>query len=382
MKNVIEIFRSYQGNTAILILAFMSAIYLIAKAREDKVEKMVVAGAVMLILMYNDLIFYLIEWIWGMDAYRSYVYAIPVTMMCAMTATFIIFRDADTLWKRCVVATGVIIIGLAAYRSDVSPDFSKVYAAEGKETYSQMSDDIMNDVAERRYKICNDAYTEAERIRIAADTEIYSYLRGLNSEFVMAYDITDTTWADSLLLSEPLIYSMVVGGGQTEHNLIREMLSINCVDYAVIETEYEMDEYMKLVGYSKMGEYDKYTLYGRDSECYPMRIDYWGYVRRVYFYLLGRRGTYEEIYSEIQKIGAHEQTLDEIAYKVLESDEFIERAMIVDETIEAIYHAIYYRDVTDVEKEYWEQYIANGGSYREMYYELYYNTGEFHIDWE
>ena len=165
-----------------------------------------------------------------------------------------------------------------------------------------------------------------------------------------------------------MVAGWCVGGGQTEHNLIREMLSINCVDYAIIETEYEMDEYMWLVGYSKLGEYDKYTLYGREKECYPMRIDYWGYVRRVYFYLLGRRGKYEEIYPEIQMIGAQEQTLDEVAYRILESDEFLDRNMTVDEAIEAIYRAIYYRDVTEEEKLYWEQYVANNGEYKDMYY--------------
>ena len=81
-------------------------------------------------------------------------------------------------------------------------------------------------------------------------------------------------------------------------------------------------------------------------------------------------------------IGAQEQTLDEVAYRILESDEFLDRNMTVDEAIEAIYRAIYYRDVTEEEKLYWEQYVANNGEYKDMYYELYYNTGEFHIEWE
>ena len=386
MKNVIDIFNDYQGNSVILVLAFMAVIYMLVKAGKKSAENIVGTGAVLVILAYNDLIFYLVGWIWGADMYYSYVYAIPSVLICAVAAVLLVFKGADTWWRRLVLTVGAIIIGMSLYRMEISPDISAVVAKSEDKVYDRMNQDILADAEVRREYICNDAYTEDERISMAADREMYGYLRGLNGNYVMAYDLEkhlhNTEETGDMLYAEPLIYDMASNGAQNEFNLMRELLSIECVEYVIVQTEQEMDDYMGLVGYSSVGEYGEYTLYARNDECYPMRVGYWGYVRRVYFYLLGRRGTYEEIYAEIQKIGSQERTLDEVAYNIIDSDEFKSRNMSVDEAIKAIYLAIYYREPTDAEYYYWGDYIANGGNCHDMYYELYYNTGEFHIDWE
>ena len=386
MKNVIDIFNDYQGNSVILVLAFMAMIYMLVKAGKKSAEYIVGTGAVLVILAYNDLIFYLVGWIWGADMYYSYVYAIPSVLICAVAAVLLVFKGADTWWRRLVLTVGAIIIGMSLYRMEISPDISAIAAKSEDKVYDRMNQDILADAEVRRVYICNDAYTEDERISIAADRETYGYLRGLNGSYVMAYDLEkhlhNTEETVDMLYAEPLIYDMASNGAQNEFNLMRELLSIDCVEYVVVQTEQEMDDYMGLVGYLSVGEYGKYTLYARNDECYPMRVGYWGYVRRVYFYLLGRRGTYEEIYTEIQKIGSQERTLDEVAYRILETEEFKNRNLTVDETIEAVYHAIFNRDATDIEHRYWKNYLGNRGNCSDMYRELYYNSGEFKIEWE
>ena len=244
MKNVIELFNNYQDDTAIFVLSIAAIIYLLSKAGKRTSDHVYIAIMAAVVLKDN-------EW-----------------------------------WKKLIFIVGIVVAGIMLFKKDIKPVTENFRYGTEQNALEQMSEVIAADVESRRERICNDAYDKSENISIAAEPEISGYLRGLDGRYVLAFDPADTTWAGNLQESKPLIYSMVVGGGQTEHNLIREMLSINCVEYAIINTEFGMDEYMELVGYTKLGEYGSRTLYARDRECYPMRVDYWGYVRRVYFYLL------------------------------------------------------------------------------------------------
>ena len=378
MRNVIELFNNYQDNTAIFVLAIVGIVYLLSKAEKN----IYIAVMVAVMLLFNDIMYIIMKAIWGDSTYYALICAVPVTLICAMALAHMAMDKENIWWKKTAFVGGIVVAGILLFRKDIKPETANFRAGTEQTAIEELVQAISVDVESRRDRICNDAYSKSEYISIAAEPAISNYLRGLDGRYVTAFDPMNTTWAESLDKSEPLIYSMVVGGGQTEYNLIREMMSINCVEYVIIKTEYEMDEYMNQVGYIKLGEYGSRTLYARDNECYPMRVDYWGYVRRVYFYLLGRRGTYEEIYSEIQHIGSGEKTLDEVAYELIESEEFSERGLNIDDAVRAIYLAAFYRDVNDWELTYWMEYIGNGGNYHDMYYELYHNSGEFKVEWE
>ena len=382
MKNIVELFYDYQDNTLIFILAIVSVIYLLSKAGKKTSDYVYIAVMVLIAFVYNDLLAIPIKALIGENAYNSMIYGIPVTIICAIAMAYYVFADNSASWKKPVFIMGMVIVGLVLFRKDVVPNSLNTTTGSVRAACKEMSEVITEDVKGRREKICNDAYLDSEYISIAADTEVYGYFRYLDNRYVMAYDITEVNGEDKKHTAEAQISSMVSEGVQGEQFLIRELLSTNCVEYAVIRTEWNMNEYMGIMEYVNLGEYGEYTLYAKDTECYPMRIYYWGYVRRLYFYLLGRRGTYEEIYSQIQKIDSQEQTLDEIAYNLLESEEFRNRNMDVDEAIEAVYQAIFYRDAADGERYYWKEYIGNGGNYRDMYHELYYNSDEFKIEWE
>lgn len=382
MKNVIELFNNYQDNTAIFVLSIVAIIYLLSKAGKRTSDHVYIAIMVAVVLLFNDIMYIAIKAVWGDSTYYTIICAFPATIVCATALAHAAMDKENEWWKKFIFVAGIVVAGILLFKKDIKPITENFRYGTEQNTLEEMAEAISVDVESRRAGICNEAYDKSEYISIAAEPEISCYLRGLDGRYVLAFDPTDTTWAGNLQESKPLIYSMVVGGGQTEYNLIREMMSTNCVEYAIIKTEFGMDEYMSLVGYAKLGEYGSRTLYARVIECYPMRVDYWGYVRRVYFYLLGRRGTYEEVYTEIQHIGSGDKTLDEIAYEVLNSEEFTERGLSIEEAVRAIYLAVFYRDVNNDELACWSEYIGNGGSYCDMYYELYHNSGEFKVEWE
>lgn len=382
MKNVIELFNNYQDDTAIFVLSIAAIIYLLSKAGKRTSDHVYIAIMAAVVLLFNDIMYIAVKMVWSDSAYYALICAFPATIVCAAALAHAVLDKENEWWKKLIFVVGIVVAGIMLFKKDIKPVTENFRYGTEQNALEQMSEVIAADVESRRERICNDAYDKSEYISIAAEPEISGYLRGLDGRYVLAFDPADTTWAGNLQESKPLIYSMVVGGGQTEHNLIREMLSINCVEYTIIKTEFGMDEYMELVGYTKLGEYGSRTLYARDRECYPMRVDYWGYVRRVYFYLLGRRGTYEEVYAGIQSIGSGEKMLDEIAYELLASDEFAERGLSIEEAASAIYYAVFYRDVKDYELAYWREYMNNGGNYHDMYYELYHNSGEFKVEWE
>lgn len=386
MNNVIEAFKAYQGNTVIMILALLSAAYILIVEDRKYSERIVVIMAVSVILVYNDLIYNLIEKTEGESAFLKYVYALPASLLCSFALVRLMMEKNKTWWKRGCSCALILIIGLALYTVDVKPQSGNVINCSNESTYREMADNIKKDADSRRQVICNDAYRETEYISIAADRDIYGYLRGLSGQFRMAYDLEKHLYnkesTSDFEETEWLIYSLASNTERNEYNLIKELLDIDCVEYVVTKTEADMDEYMKLVGYSILDVYGDYTVYARDDECYSMRIGYWGYVRRVYFYLLGRRGTFNEIYQDVLGIGSGETALDEVAYKLLEADEFIGKTRSMDEVIDAIYCAINNRTATEAEKFYWKEYINKGGSYKDVCHELYYNLGEFKLEWE
>jgi len=382
MKHIIELFNTCQGTTLMLVYSVIAVMYIASKVEKKTSDCIYITFIMSIALIYNDFMYFFIEKVLRVDIYSKIIYAFPATLLLSVGLVYLAADKKNAWWKKisfiaCVLAVGFILFGRNTATEKTG---LKLYADD--EVYDNIVTAMSEDVSIRRGKICNEAYSENERVRVAADLDMYNYIRSVDGNYVMPFDFNNTSPVGDIEEAGPFIYSMVTEGGTAESNWISQLLSTECIEYFVIKTELKLDEYMNLVGYIKLGEFGKYTLYARNQKCYPMRTNYWGYIRRVYYYLLGRIGTYEEVYSVIQRLMDGENPLDKIGYELLESEEFAERGLSDEEAVNAIYNALFYRDVQENELYYWKEYRKNGGSYRDIYSDLYYNSGEFKIEWE
>ena len=307
LENLLDI---YQGKSLLVICFIVSAIYIVCVIKETTLRRNLIVAAFAIIFVFNNIALWIWKDLMGESILYELLYAVPVFSCIAYCVCHIIGRQKSVVMKVIVGAVAVVLICVLSSMPE------RIYD-DVKEQNDTGMDDI-EDIAD----FLKGSFTEIEsRPVILCGQEGYDTLRSFMPYMLTAIgnDVFNDGQPDKD--SDEYVALNIANADLTEDmDRVNEALENLEVEYIVFPDKDGVREYAARLGFFNVVDKQIFDLY--EKQDYDLNCGIDGYIRRLYFYILKRRCTDEELNELKTLYQTGEKSFGDVAMSVINTQEY------------------------------------------------------------
>ncbi len=307
LENLLDI---YQGKSLLVICFIVSMIYIVCVIKETTLRRNLIVAAFAIIFVFNNIALWIWKDLMGESILYELLYAVPVFSCIAYCVCHIIGRQKSVVMKVIVGAVAVVLICVLSSMPE------RIYA-DVKEQNDTGMDDI-EDIAD----FLKGSFTEIEsRPVILCGQEGYDTLRSFMPYMLTAIgnDVFNDGQPDKD--SDEYVALNIANADLTEDmDRVNEALENLEVEYIVFPDKDGVREYAARLGFFNVVDKQIFDLY--EKQDYDLNCGIDGYIRRLYFYILKRRCTDEELNELKTLYQTGEKSFGDVAMSVINTQEY------------------------------------------------------------
>lgn len=307
LENLLDI---YQGKSLLVICFIVSMIYIVCVIKETTLRRNLIVAAFAIIFVFNNIALWIWKNLMGESILYELLYAVPVFSCIAYCVCHIIGRQKSVVMKVIVGAVAVVLICV------LSSMPGRIYD-DVKEQNDTGMDDI-EDIAD----FLKGSFTEIEsRPVILCGQEGYDTLRSFMPYMLTAIgnDVFNDGQPDKD--SDEYVALNIANADLTEDmDRVNEALENLEVEYIVFPDKDGVREYAARLGFFNVVDKQIFDLY--EKQDYDLNCGIDGYIRRLYFYILKRRCTDEELNELKTLYQTGEKSFGDVAMSVINTQEY------------------------------------------------------------
>lgn len=307
LENLLDI---YQGKSLLVICFIVSMIYIVCVIKETTLRRNLIVAAFAIIFVFNNIALWIWKALMGEGILYELLYAVPVFSCIAYCVCHIIGRQKSVVMKVLVGAVAVVLICVLSSMPE------RIYD-DVKEQNDTGMDDI-EDIAD----FLKGSFTEIEsRPVILCGQEGYDTLRSFMPYMLTAIgnDVFNDGQPDKD--SDEYVALNIADADLTEDmDRANEALENLEVEYIVFPDKDGVREYAARLGFFNVVDKQIFDLY--EKQDYDLNCGIDGYIRRLYFYILKRRCTDEELNELKTLYQTGEKSFGDVAMSVINTQEY------------------------------------------------------------
>lgn len=307
LENLLDI---YQGKSLLVICFIVSMIYIVCVIKETTLRRNLIVAAFAIIFVFNNIALWIWKDLMGESILYELLYAVPVFSCIAYCVCHIIGRQKSVVMKVIVGAVAVVLICVLSSMPE------RIYD-DVKEQNDTGMDDI-EDIAD----FLKGSFTEIEsRQVILCGQEGYDTLRSFMPYMLTAIgnDVFNDGQPDKD--SDEYVALNIANADLTEDmDRVNEALENLEVEYIVFPDKDGVREYAARLGFFNVVDKQIFDLY--EKQDYDLNCGIDGYIRRLYFYILKRRCTDEELNELKTLYQTGEKSFGDMAMSVINTQEY------------------------------------------------------------
>ena len=307
LENLLDI---YQGKSLLVICFIASMIYIVCVIKETTLRRNLIVAAFAIIFVFNNIALWIWKDLMGESILYELLYAVPVFSCIAYCVCHIIGRQKSVVMKVLVGAVAVVLICVLSRMPE------RIYD-DVKEQNDTGMDDI-EDIAD----FLKGSFTEIEsRPVILCGQEGYDTLRSFMPYMLTAIgnDVFNDGQPDKD--SDEYVALNIANADLTEDmDRVNEALENLEVEYIVFPDKDGVREYAARLGFFNVVDKQIFDLY--EKQDYDLNCGIDGYIRRLYFYILKRRCTDEELNELKTLYQTGEKSFGDVAMSVINTQEY------------------------------------------------------------
>ncbi len=307
LENLLDI---YQGKSLLVICFIVSTIYIVCVIKETTLRRNLIVAAFAIIFVFNNIALWIWKDLMGESILYELLYAVPVFSCIAYCVCHIIGRQKSVVMKVIVGAVAVVLICVLSSMPE------RIYD-DVKEQNDTGMDDI-EDIAD----FLKGSFTEIEsRPVILCGQEGYDTLRSFMPYMLTAIgnDVFNDGQPDKD--SDEYVALNIANADLTEDmDRVNEALENLEVEYIVFPDKDGVREYAARLGFFNVVDKQIFDLY--EKQDYDLNCGIDGYIRRLYFYILKRRCTDEELNELKTLYQTGEKSFGDVAMSVINTQEY------------------------------------------------------------
>ena len=307
LENLLDI---YQGKSLLVICFIVSMIYIVCVIKETTLRRNLIVAAFAIIFVFNNIALWIWKDLMGESILYELLYAVPVFSCIAYCVCHIIGRQKSVVMKVIVGAVAVVLICVLSSMPE------RIYD-DVKEQNDTGMDDI-EDIAD----FLKGSFTEIEsRPVILCGQEGYDTLRSFMPYMLTAIgnDVFNDGQPDKD--SDEYVALNIANADLTEDmDRVNEALENLEVEYIVFPDKDGVCEYAARLGFFNVVDKQIFDLY--EKQDYDLNCGIDGYIRRLYFYILKRRCTDEELNELKTLYQTGEKSFGDVAMSVINTQEY------------------------------------------------------------
>lgn len=307
LENLLDI---YQGKSLLVICFIVSTIYIVCVIKETTLRRNLIVAAFAIIFVFNNIALWIWKDLMGESILYELLYAVPVFSCIAYCVCHIIGRQKCVVMKVIVGAVAVVLICVLSSMPE------RIYD-DVKEQNDTGMDDI-EDIAD----FLKGSFTEIEsRPVILCGQEGYDALRSFMPYMLTAIgnDVFNDGQPDKD--SDEYVALNIANADLTEDmDRVNEALENLEVEYIVFPDKDGVREYAARLGFFNVVDKQIFDLY--EKQDYDLNCGIDGYIRRLYFYILKRRCTDEELNELKTLYQTGEKSFGDVAMSVINTQEY------------------------------------------------------------
>lgn len=307
LENLLDI---YQGKSLLVICFIVSMIYIVCVIKETTLRRNLIVAAFAIIFVFNNIALWIWKDLMGESILYELLYAVPVFSCIAYCVCHIIGRQKSVVMKVIVGAVAVVLICVLSSMPE------RIYD-DVKEQNDTGMDDI-EDIAD----FLKGSFTEIEsRPVILCGQEGYDTLRSFMPYMFTAIgnDVFNDGQPDKD--SDEYVALNIANADLTEDmDRVNEALENLEVEYIVFPDKDGVREYAARLGFFNVVDKQIFDLY--EKQDYDLNCGIDGYIRRLYFYILKRRCTAEELNELKTLYQTGEKSFGDVAMSVINTQEY------------------------------------------------------------
>lgn len=307
LENLLDI---YQGKSLLVICFIVSTIYIVCVIKETTLRRNLIVAAFAIIFVFNNIALWIWKDLMGESILYELLYAVPVFSCIAYCVCHIIGRQKSVVMKVIVGAVAVVLICVLSSMPE------RIYD-DVKEQNDTGMDDI-EDIAD----FLKGSFTEIEsRPVILCGQEGYDTLRSFMPYMLTAIgnDVFNDGQPDKD--SDEYVALNIANADLTEDmDRVNEALENLGVEYIVFPDKDGVREYAARLGFFNVVDKQIFDLY--EKQDYDLNCGIDGYIRRLYFYILKRRCTDEELNELKTLYQTGEKSFGDVAMSVINTQEY------------------------------------------------------------
>ena len=307
LENLLDI---YQGKSLLVICFIVSMIYIVCVIKETTLRRNLIVAAFAIIFVFNNIVLWIWKDLMGESILYELLYAVPVFSCIAYCVCHIIGRQKSVVMKVLVGAVAVVLICVLSSMPE------RIYD-DVKEQNDTGMDDI-EDIAD----FLKGSFTEIEsRPVILCGQEGYDTLRSFMPYMLTAIgnDVFNDGQPDKD--SDEYVALNIANADLTEDmDRVNEALENLEVEYIVFPDKDGVREYAARLGFFNVVDKQIFDLY--EKQDYDLNCGIDGYIRRLYFYILKRRCTDEELNELKTLYQTGEKSFGDVAMSVINTQEY------------------------------------------------------------
>lgn len=307
LENLLDI---YQGKSLFVICFIVSMIYIVCVIKETTLRRNLIVAAFAIIFVFNNIALWIWKDLMGESILYELLYAVPVFSCIAYCVCHIIGRQKSVVMKVIVGAVAVVLICVLSSMPE------RIYD-DVKEQNDTGMDDI-EDIAD----FLKGSFTEIEsRPVILCGQEGYDTLRSFMPYMLTAIgnDVFNDGQPDKD--SDEYVALNIANADLTEDmDRVNEALENLEVEYIVFPDKDGVREYAARLGFFNVVDKQIFDLY--EKQDYDLNCGIDGYIRRLYFYILKRRCTAEELNELKTLYQTGEKSFGDMAMSVINTQEY------------------------------------------------------------
>lgn len=307
LENLLDI---YQGKSLLVICFIVSMIYIVCVIKETTLRRNLIVAAFAIIFVFNNIALWIWKDLMGESILYELLYAVPVFSCIAYCVCHTIGRQKSVVMKVIVRAVAVVLICVLSSMPE------RIYD-DVKEQNDTGMDDI-EDIAD----FLKGSFTEIEsRPVILCGQEGYDTLRSFMPYMLTAIgnDVFNDGQPDKD--SDEYVALNIANADLTEDmDRVNEALENLEVEYIVFPDKDGVREYAARLGFFNVVDKQIFDLY--EKQDYDLNCGIDGYIRRLYFYILKRRCTDEELNELKTLYQTGEKSFGDVAMSVINTQEY------------------------------------------------------------
>lgn len=307
LENLLDI---YQGKSLLVICFIVSMIYIVCVIKETTLRRNLIVAAFAIIFVFNNIALWIWKDLMGESILYELLYAVPVFSCIAYCVCHIIGRQKSVVMKVIAGAVAVVLICVLSSMPE------RIYD-DVKEQNDTGMDDI-EDIAD----FLKGSFTEIEsRPVILCGQEGYDTLRSFMPYMLTAIgnDVFNDGQPDKD--SDEYVALNIANADLTEDmDRVNEALENLEVEYIVFPDKDGVREYAARLGFFNVVDKQIFDLY--EKQDYDLNCGIDGYIRRLYFYILKRRCTDEELNELKTLYQTGEKSFGDVAMSVINTQEY------------------------------------------------------------